>query len=154
MDYLLDSNLVLIYSRENQLSRQIEQQYHLFSPANRLAVSVVTLGEVNALGKKLGLGKRRLTLLDGLLRQFNVFDIDLAEVIDRYGTIDAFSQGKLAGRRGEFTARNMGKNDLWIAATASVFDLTLVTTDRDFDHLADQFLQLIYIDQQAFADGK
>ena len=154
MDYFLDSNLVLIYSRENELSRQIEQHYQLFSPTNRLAVSVVTLGEVNALGKKLGIGKRRLGLLDGLLRQFNVFDIDLAEVIDRYGTIDAFSQGKLAGHRGEFTARNMGKNDLWIAATASVFDLTLVTTDRDFDHLADKFLQLIYIDQQAFADGK
>ncbi len=29
----------------------------------------------------------------------------------------------------------MGKNDLWIAATASVTGVTLMTTDGDFDHL-------------------
>ncbi|MET3125260.1 putative nucleic acid-binding protein [Arcicella rosea] len=36
----------------------------------------------------------------------------------------------------------MGKNDLWIAATASLLNLTLVTTDSDFDHLNNYFLQL------------
>ena len=34
----------------------------------------------------------------------------------------------------------MGKNDLWIAATASVFDLTLLTMDKDFEHLNKEFL--------------
>lgn len=29
----------------------------------------------------------------------------------------------------------MGKNDLWIAATARLADGILLTTDRDFDHL-------------------
>lgn len=29
----------------------------------------------------------------------------------------------------------MGKNDLWIAATAYVTGATLLTTDADFDHL-------------------
>jgi hypothetical protein len=29
----------------------------------------------------------------------------------------------------------MGKNDLWIAALAKFHDLTLLTTDHDFDHL-------------------
>ena len=38
----------------------------------------------------------------------------------------------------------MGKNDIWIAATASVFKLTLVTTDKDFDHLKDKYLDLEY----------
>jgi len=33
------------------------------------------------------------------------------------------------------TSRNMGKNDLWIAATAHVSNAILLTTDRDFDHL-------------------
>jgi tRNA(fMet)-specific endonuclease VapC len=36
----------------------------------------------------------------------------------------------------------MGKNDLWIAATASVLSATLLTTDKDFDHLKDVFLSL------------
>jgi len=32
----------------------------------------------------------------------------------------------------KFTARNMGKNDLRIAATASVPDMDLLTSDKDF----------------------
>ena len=153
MDYLLDSNLLLIYSRTNEVAQRIEQDYGFFLPDNRLVVSVVTLGELNALGKKLGLGRRRLELLEGLIERINVFDINLREVIDRYGDIDAYSQGKLAGSGAAFTARNMGKNDLWIAATASTFGLTLVTTDRDFDHLKGEYLQLEYIDQNLYTTG-
>jgi tRNA(fMet)-specific endonuclease VapC len=41
----------------------------------------------------------------------------------------------------------MGKNDLWIAATASLLNLKLVTTDRDFDHLETSFLSLQKISQ-------
>jgi len=33
------------------------------------------------------------------------------------------------------TAKNMGKNDRWIAATASVPDVDLLTSDKDFEHL-------------------
>jgi predicted nucleic acid-binding protein len=40
----------------------------------------------------------------------------------------------------------MGKNDIWIAATASVLNATLITTDNDFDHLNGVFLPVIYID--------
>jgi predicted nucleic acid-binding protein len=40
----------------------------------------------------------------------------------------------------------MGKNDLWIAATASVLDATLLTTDNDFDHLQNEFLQVAKVD--------
>jgi tRNA(fMet)-specific endonuclease VapC len=36
----------------------------------------------------------------------------------------------------------MGKNDLWIAATASLLNLTFVTTDKDFNHLHNHFLNL------------
>ena len=36
----------------------------------------------------------------------------------------------------------MGKNDIWIAATAHILNLTLVTTDHDFDHLEDIFISL------------
>ena len=38
------------------------------------------------------------------------------------------------------TNRNMGKNDLWIAATGSVLNFSLVTTDNDFDHLHEEYL--------------
>jgi predicted nucleic acid-binding protein len=41
----------------------------------------------------------------------------------------------------------MGKNDLWIAATASVLGAKLLTTDHGFDHLSGIFLEVVYIDQ-------
>jgi tRNA(fMet)-specific endonuclease VapC len=40
----------------------------------------------------------------------------------------------------------MGKNDLWIAATASVLKAILLTTDHDFDHLDKVLVEVVYID--------
>ncbi|XHR98373.1 PIN domain-containing protein [Mucilaginibacter sp. UC70_90] len=41
-----------------------------------------------------------------------------------------------------------GKNDLWIAATAALLGLTLVTTDKDFDHLHQIFMEVKHISPQ------
>ena len=79
----------------------------------------------------------------------NKIGINFTEIISRYGDIDAFSQGKLPNNKANFSARNMGKNDLWIAATSSVYDLVLLTTDKDFNHLDNEYLNLEYIDIQA-----
>ena len=66
-------------------------------------------------------------------------------IIKRYAEIDAFSQDKLKNRPLNYSARNMGKNDLWIAATASVLNIPLMTTDNDFNHLDKLFLKLIKV---------
>lgn len=50
--------------------------------------------------------------------------------------IDAFSQGRLKDKSVSFSARNMGKNDLWIAATTDLLQATLMTTDKDLDHFS------------------
>jgi predicted nucleic acid-binding protein len=44
----------------------------------------------------------------------------------------------------------MGKNDLWIAATSSFYDLTLLTTDNDFRHLDKSYLKLEEIDIEKY----
>jgi len=48
----------------------------------------------------------------------------------------------------------MGKNDIWIAATASVYGLTLLTTDKDFDHLNEVHVNLEYIDIEQYKTNK
>ena len=150
MDYILDTNLIVIYSRDSDIAARIEEDYHLFDDRNSLAVSVVTLGEISALIKKLGIGEKRRKKIEAMLSRLAKIRIDTEEVIDRYGDIDAYSQGKLKKKRGNFSARNMGKNDLWIAATASVYDLTLITTDKDFDHLNGEYVKLEYIDIEKY----
>ncbi len=47
-------------------------------------------------------------------------------MIDTYARLD--HESRKLGRR-------MGKNDLWIAAVASVQGAVILTTDKDFDHL-------------------
>jgi len=150
MKYLLDSNIVIIYSRDNAIADRIESKYKLFSQDHQLAISTISLGEINATIKKLNLGEKRRNKIKEILDGINEFGINFEEVIDRYGDIDAYSQGKLKTRKGKFSSRNMGKNDIWIAATASVFELKLITTDKDFDHLDGIYLDLEYIPLKDF----
>ena len=83
-----------------------------------------------------------------ILSNATTIEIFNDDIIKTYGELDAYSQMKLAHRPNpKFSARNMGKNDLWIAATATHYDLTLLTTDRDFEHLDPDYLKLEYVDQ-------
>ena len=43
----------------------------------------------------------------------------------------------------------MGKNDLWIAACAKATGATLLTTDKDFDHLDTELLSVEYVDPES-----
>ena len=76
---------------------------------------------------------------------FVITDINSDDVIDAYAEIDTFSQGKLKSNPLPHSARNMGKNDLWIAATASVFPTKFLTSDDDFDHLGGNYIEIIKI---------
>ena len=105
----------------------------------------MSLGEIDAYIKKFKIGKRRQQIIQSTINLAYIIDINYQEIIDQYGDIDAFSQAKFNISGHNFTARNMGKNDLWIAATASHFNLTLLTTDQDFNHLNQAFLSVEYI---------
>ena len=70
---------------------------------------------------------------------FQSQSIDDYEILRMYAVIDAYS---------ESIGQSMGKNDLWIAATAAVTGATLLTTDRDFDKLAPRFLAREWIDPE------
>jgi len=145
MNYLLDTNIIVVYSRASEVADRIEDRFQLFDNKNSLAVSVVTLGELNALTKMLKLGEKRRDKINKILNSVAKIGLNHKEVISRYGDIDAFSQGKIQHKGKKFSSRNMGKNDMWIAATASVFDLVLVTTDQDFDHLNNAYIDLEHI---------
>ena len=84
------------------------------------------------------------------LSDFLIVDINTTETIEKYAEIDAFSQGKLETHKSGFSARNMGKKDLWIASTASVYKIELLTTDKDFEHLKEHYIKLNVIDLKKF----
>ena len=146
MRYVLDTNILLHYLRGTELSIWIDQHYRpLDSTINESIISVVTVGEIRALAKINHWGQRRLDKIDDLLEELLITDINTEDLIERYAEIDAFSHDKIIGRPLGMTARNMGKNDLWIAAITSILDATLLTTDKDFNHLHNQYLNLEFI---------
>lgn len=144
MNYILDTNIIIIYSRDNQIAREIEKRYSIFNGEGDLYISIVTLGELDSFIKQNNIGDRKVNKILRLLDSINKVDIHYGEIISLHGDIDEFSQGKVG--RADFSSKNMGKNDLWIAATASHYNLKLITTDKDFLHLENEFLDLEFID--------
>jgi predicted nucleic acid-binding protein len=101
-------------------------------------------GELKAFAIKSDWGIQKVIFMNSLFNQFPLVEIT-EELTETYAQIDAYSQGKLKGNPLLLgvSARNMGKNDLWIASTALYFDMELHTTDNDFDHLMNFGLKLI-----------
>lgn len=130
----MDTNIIMAYVRQNDQYLKVEESLRLTSDDAQLIVSVVTIGEIRVLAQRNGWGERKTALLNSFLEQtLLVVDVSLGapELLDAYVELDCASKGK-----------NMGKNDLWIAATAKVTEATLVTTDGGFDHLGNTFFQL------------
>jgi tRNA(fMet)-specific endonuclease VapC len=151
--YVLDTGLLLGHIRGARYADHAERTYALSQPPNVSLVSVVSKGEIYSLAIQFNWGERKKLELDSLLRRIPVVDINTDRIIQRYAEIDAYSQGKDRTKPlpTGMSSRNMGKNDLWIAATASVLNATLVTTDTDFDHLNSIFLNVAYIDPRLTA---
>ncbi len=145
MIYQFDTNILLHYVRESDTTRKIEREFQPFDGANEIWVSVVSIGEIKSIALQSKWGKPRLQQLTTLLTLLAPVNIWSEDILDRYAEIDAYSQGKLPNRPLPFSARNMGKNDLWIAACASILGATLLTTDADFNHLHDIFLPVVQV---------
>jgi len=91
-----------------------------------------------------GLGGEEEAGAEPAARHLVTVDISATEVLDNYAALDLASQRHPGG------ARNMGKNDLWIAATTRVVGGVLLTTDRDFDHLHPDQIRREYLGADAF----
>lgn len=141
---MLDTNVVLAALKDHAIWRKALADHALGAEDALVMISVVTEAELRSLAEQNGWASAKKEKLEKLLRRYVIIDISHNDhaLVEAYSRIDAFSQGRLVGHTLGLTSRNMGKNDLWIAATAAVTKATLLTTDADFDHLHGLFLQL------------
>lgn len=135
--YLLDTNVLIHAVRGSPTWQRIKVACDPLMAEPRPLVSVVSDGELRSFAEQQEWGtlKREQALF--LLGYFAWAGIDAPDVLDAYALIDTFSRRK---------GVKMGKNDLWIAATAHVTGTVLVTTDRDFEHLHDELLAQLLIE--------
>lgn len=131
--YLFDTNILVHLVRDDATGQELRIKYQPFSFDPKPRYCVVSEGEIRSLALQFLWGGHKLNQMEFALSHLGRLTIDKPEVMEAYAMLDAYAQAK---------GIKMGKNDLWIAATAFVADACLVTTDTDFDHLAPKFIQV------------
>lgn len=144
--FILDTNILVLAIRDSPVWKKIKAKYVL--DADNAYISVVSKAEILSLAAQLEWGEEKKANLIELLENIEIIPIEAEELINAYVEIDLYSQKRAKGvdYPPKFTPRNMGKNDLWIAATAYITNATLLSTDKDFEHLKDLFIHFEYID--------
>ena len=148
--YLLDTKMLLGFVRSAPWALRTREEHNLSDPARMVCTSIVCKGEMFALAEKFGWGSNKRTQLQRVLSRIPTLNLD-DDVVKAYALMDAWTHGTSVDSPDDASppqpAVPMSQNDLWIAATAHVHSVALVSTDGDFDHLDDTWLQLIYVDQ-------
>mgnify|MGYP003393455453 CR=1 FL=1 len=148
MNYIVvDTSVLLCLFKNNTIGKRIDKEIDRQDDPTFIA-STVTKGELESFVIQRNWGVKRRKDLYKFLEDVNYIDIESSNevLINAYAKIDAFSKRKLIDPNGNWlvgSAHKMGKNDLWIAATAHVLGAPLMTTDGDFDHLEKIYLDVI-----------
>ena len=135
--YLPDTNIIIHLVRQDVLFQRISAQYPLAPTDPSLTLSSVIVGEVLAFAKRNNWGQIRRNRLENFLLQCDIVPLEEPGLVDAYVELEDYSRK---------VGRTMGDHDLWIAATAQVMNATLLTTDKDFDHLFPTYLSRDWLD--------
>jgi predicted nucleic acid-binding protein len=140
--YLFDTNILVHLIRDDATGQRLKGTYTPLMLAPTPLVSIVSHGEIRSLAYQWSWGKQRQEQMRFLLAHLGKVPVGEEKVLESYAAIDSYS---------ESMGRSMGKNDIWIAAAAYKTGARLVTTDRDFDHLQPNFIEidLIELSEQA-----
>ena len=139
--YLLDTGIVLIATRASNASKVIDAQFGLSASNFRPAICEVSVGELLAFANANHWGHKRKASLMERLKTSLILPISHPGVHRRWADM----QSKLQG-----AGITVGQNDLWIAATASVTGLTVLSTDKDFKRMVSHGLvQAVVVDPKS-----
>ena len=147
---VIDTCVIIHIVRDSSSGTNCLAKLAELDPNPNIIISVVTKAELESFSKQNNWGTNKLSNLNLFLSNATIIDIKATDkpLLGKYVQIDGYSKGKLPDNNGDLmigSARKMGKNDLWIAATASAINVSLMTTDGDFDHLNGKLIDVIKI---------
>ena len=116
--FLLYTNVFIFAARGGLVWEKIKAVCNPLTYEPKGMVCIVMHGELRAFAELNTLGTRKRSEADFLVSYLDTLDINHRDVIDAYALLDTHSR-KIGVR--------MGKNDLWIAATAHVYGATIIT---------------------------
>lgn len=147
---VIDTCTVLHILRDSPQGKKCLKEIEKLGETPHIIISVATKAELDSFSRQNNWGFKKLQALETFIHELTTIDINQGDkhLLEAYSLIDGYSKRKLTDPKGNKltgSARKMGKNDLWIAATAKVIDAPLLTTDGDFDHLNGILLKVIKI---------
>jgi tRNA(fMet)-specific endonuclease VapC len=144
MTLMLDTNILIHLIRNSAIATKIQEKFDLNSNSITVIYSEVSIGEIYYIANQNKWGSKKRQAFESFRKLFIPMSISYESIFEAYANIDAYSQCRHPSIENPvgMSARNMGKNDLWIAATAYVTEAVLVTTDGDFEHLNSTFIPI------------
>lgn len=124
MAYLLDTGLLIHAIRNSNAFNKISTDLGLTTGGFNPVISIISQGELLGVSRKFDWGEKKLKKLGELLERVVIIPVDRESIAITYSELEHLNikQGI-----------NLGQNDLWIAATAIVYRLTVLTFDGDFE---------------------
>ncbi len=118
--YLLDTNLVIaLFAGESPITKRLRDVEEIFIPS-------IVMGELYYGARKSSRAEENIARLDDFAASNVVLSCDTG-IARRYGEVKDRLRQK---------GRPIPENDIWIAAMALEYDLTLVTRDVHFSEVA------------------
>src|SRR6059036_2108736 len=118
--YLLDTAVLLHWTRNSTQAKAIDHQFHLSNASMRPLVCEVSLGEMLAFSLSLNWGAQKRKRLADIERHVVVIHISDRRVRQEYAELQTLAQSS-------GWALFHGKNDLWVGAAARATDAHLLT---------------------------
>lgn len=117
--YLLDTNIIIaLFASDASVMQSLAQADEVFIPS-------IALGELHYGARKSGRSQENLGRIEELVTNSTIVECD-ADTARQYG--DVKNRLRLKGRP-------LPENDIWIAALALQYGLTLVTRDAHFQEV-------------------
>ena len=124
--YLLDTGILLHWTRDTPQARVIDQHFQLSQLRMRPLICEVSVGEMLTFSRRRNWGpEKQQRLKDIVERQTIVVRISDPRVLDAYADLSTLAQSS-------GWSLFHGKNDLWVGAAAHATDSHLLTMDTDF----------------------
>ena len=123
--YLLDTTVLLHWTRNSPQARSIDEQFQLSRIRLRPLVCEVSLGEMLAFSRSLKWGPQKLQRLDDIEQWAVIVSISDRRVREAYADLSTLA-------RSSGWSLFHGKNDLWVGAATRASGAHLLTMDTDF----------------------
>lgn len=123
--YLLDTTVLLHWTRDSPQAQAIEANFQLSNSAMRPLICDVSLGEMLAFSLSRKWGSQKLKRLADIEHQAVVVGISDRRVRQAYAELSTLAQSS-------GWSLFHGKNDLWVGAATRATEAHLLTMDVDF----------------------